>query len=106
MVLARSGSTWTAAASLLDAHVAALKIESVKRIDGSLGVFSENEFDEAKSAGVARMRIAHDGRILDFSIFAEKFSEVFLLNLLSEASDEKVGAFVVLIATRLGLSVA
>jgi hypothetical protein len=50
MVLARGGSTWTAAASLLYTHVAALEIEAMERLDGSLGVFGENEFDEAKSA--------------------------------------------------------
>ena len=69
-------------------------------------MFGEDKFDEAESAGVARVGIAHDGCILDFTIFAKDFSEVFFLDLLSEASDEKVGAFVVLIATRLGLAVA
>jgi hypothetical protein len=106
MVLARSGSAWTAATSLLNAHVAALEVKSMECFDGSLGMFGEDEFDKSKSAGVARVRIAHDGCILDFTIFAKDFSEVFLLDLLSEASDEKVGAFVVLIATRLRLSVA
>lgn len=51
------------------------------------------------------MGIAHDGSILYFAIFAKNFSEVLLFDFLSEASDEKVGALVVLLATRIGLSI-
>lgn len=50
VVLARCGSTWTAAASLLNAHVATLEIETVKGLDGSLCVFNEDELDEAESS--------------------------------------------------------
>jgi hypothetical protein len=107
MVFARGRSTWATAASLFNAHVAPFEIKSMKGIDGSLGVFSQDKLDEAETAGVARVRITHNGRILNFSIFAKEFSEVFFLDLLGEASDEKVGAFVVVIATRLGrLSIA
>lgn len=52
------------------------------------------------------MRVTHDGCILDFSVFAKDFSQVFLFDLLSEPSDEKIGALVVLLATGIGLSVA
>jgi hypothetical protein len=65
-------------------------------------VFGQDELDEAEAARVARVRITHDGRVLYFSIFAEDFSEVFFLDFLSEAGDEQVGTFIVLIASRLG----
>lgn len=105
MVFARGGSAWTAAASLLNAHIATFEIKSVERLNGSLGVLNEDELHETESAGVARVRITHDGCILHFSVFAKNFSEVLLFHFLSEASDKKVGAFIVLLATGVGLSV-
>lgn len=50
MVFARSGSTWAAAASFLNTHVATLKIKSVKRLNGGFGMLYEDELDESESA--------------------------------------------------------
>lgn len=53
MILARSGSAWTTATSLLNAHVAAFKVHAMQSLDGGLSVLSEGKLDEAKATGVA-----------------------------------------------------
>jgi len=44
------------------------------------------------------MWISHDGRILNFSIFAEHLPQILLTDLLSKTSHEKVGAWILVFA--------
>jgi len=102
VVLARCRSARTAATSLLNTHISAFEIESVQSLNSELGVFDQNKLDEAKAAGVTRVWVTHDGRVLYFSIFAKEFSQVLFLDFLGKAGDEKIGALIILLATLFG----
>lgn len=103
VVLARSGSTGTGTAGLLDAQSPALVDLALQALLGSVCLIRGNHLDETEATRLLGMRVAHDVALLDLAILLEQTCDLILGQGGVDASDEEVGA---LVAALLRLTIA
>lgn len=92
VILARSGGARTVTTSLFDAQGTPFKVGTMELCDGCFSLLSESKLNEAKAAGVVRVRVAHDVSVLDFSKFLKGTNELIISNARGNAGDEEIGA--------------